>query len=81
MAGEQPEQLTNIIVKVLKNTDLSGIIATRRGGLKPENLPETILSIQSAPHPMAGFSKRSVLWFIVVDQVRLPQGFVPGNPR
>ena len=50
MAGRDPERLARVVVNALEKANLRGIIATGWGGLKPEELPETILQIDHAPH-------------------------------
>ncbi len=50
MAGRNPQRLTRIIVETLKQTNMRGIIASGWGGLLPDDLPETIVKIDKAPH-------------------------------
>ncbi|MAP96158.1 MAG: UDP-glucose--sterol glucosyltransferase [Ponticaulis sp.] len=50
MAGKKPEQLAEIAVSALQKSGQRGLIATGWGGLKPSDLPETILQIDHAPH-------------------------------
>lgn len=50
MAGRDPERLASIVIEALQNAGVRGIIATGWGGLKTESLPDTILTIDQAPH-------------------------------
>jgi sterol 3beta-glucosyltransferase len=50
MAGRNPERLTRIVIEALKYTNMRGIIASGWGGLKPDDLPKTIFTIEKAPH-------------------------------
>jgi sterol 3beta-glucosyltransferase len=50
MAGCNPKRLTGIIIEALKQTNMRGIIASGWGGLTPDDLPETIIKIDKAPH-------------------------------
>ncbi|XSG83083.1 MAG: glycosyltransferase [Methyloligella sp. ZOD6] len=50
MAGRDPKRLASIVIEALQKADLRGIIATGWGGLHAEDLPETILKIDQAPH-------------------------------
>lgn len=50
MAGRDPQQLTRTVVEALKCAEVRGIIATGWGGMKGENLPDSILQIKNAPH-------------------------------
>lgn len=50
MAGRNPQRLTRIIGETLKQTNMRGIIASGWGGLLPDDLPETIVKIDKAPH-------------------------------
>lgn len=50
MSGRDPEGLARIVVDALQRTGLRGIIATGWGGLKADDLPDTILKIDGAPH-------------------------------
>ena len=50
MAGRNPERLARIVVGALEKSGLRGILATGWGGLKPENLPASVLVIDDAPH-------------------------------
>ncbi len=50
IAGRNPQRLTKIVIQALQQTGLRGIIATGWGGLKPEDLPDSILKVESVPH-------------------------------
>ncbi|MCB0253601.1 MAG: glycosyltransferase family 1 protein [Anaerolineae bacterium] len=50
MAGRNPERITNIVVQALQQARVRGIIATGWGGLSADDLPDTILKIDQAPH-------------------------------
>ncbi|MAI90396.1 glycosyltransferase [Ponticaulis sp.] len=50
ISGKEPEKLANIAIEALKATGQRGILATGWGGLKPGDLPDSILEIESAPH-------------------------------
>ena len=50
MAGRNPKRLAAIVVEALQQSNLRGIIATGWGGLNAEDLPETIIQIDQAPH-------------------------------
>ncbi len=50
MAGRNPRQLTKIVVGALQCAGVRGLIATGWGGMKCEDLPGSILEIESAPH-------------------------------
>ncbi len=50
MAGRHPERLAKIVVEALQRAGLRGIIAKGWGGLQAADLPQTILSIDAAPH-------------------------------
>jgi sterol 3beta-glucosyltransferase len=50
MAGRDPERLASVVVEALQSAGLRGILATGWGGLKAEDLPDTILRIDHAPH-------------------------------
>lgn len=50
MAGRNPQRLASIVVEALAQADLRGIIASGWGGLSADDLPDTILSLESAPH-------------------------------
>jgi sterol 3beta-glucosyltransferase len=50
MAGRNPQRLTRIIIEALKQTKMRGIIASGWGGLTPDELPDTIVEIEKAPH-------------------------------
>lgn len=50
MAGRNPQQLAGTVIEALQRAGVRGIIATGWGGLNPENLPDSILKIESAPH-------------------------------
>jgi len=50
MSGSNPERLTKMIVEALAQANVRGIIATGWGGLEALDLPENILTIDSAPH-------------------------------
>ncbi|MDW6003735.1 glycosyltransferase [Vibrio mangrovi] len=50
MSGRDPERLAKIVIEALQKANLRGIIATGWGGLKTEDLPDTIFKIEQAPH-------------------------------
>lgn len=50
MAGRDPERLAKIVIGALQKAGLRGVIATGWGGLKAEDLPETVFKIDQAPH-------------------------------
>ncbi|MFD0985551.1 glycosyltransferase [Methyloligella solikamskensis] len=50
MAGRDPKRMAEIVVEALQRVGLRGIIATGWGGLSADDLPETILKIDEAPH-------------------------------
>jgi len=50
MVGRNPERLTRVAVDALKTAGTRGIIATGWGGLDPDQLPDSIIRIDQAPH-------------------------------
>jgi sterol 3beta-glucosyltransferase len=50
MAGKSPQRLADAVVEALTRTGQRGIIATGWGGLKPADLPDSVLKIEGAPH-------------------------------
>lgn len=50
MSGRDPERLAGIVIRALQKAGLRGVIATGWGGLKAENLPDSIFKIEHAPH-------------------------------
>jgi sterol 3beta-glucosyltransferase len=50
MAGRNPQRLAGIVVEALQLAGARGIIAAGWGGLKASDLPDTIFSIDQAPH-------------------------------
>lgn len=50
MAGRNPHQLTKIVVEALQRAGVRGLIATGWGGMKCEDLPDSILEVESVPH-------------------------------
>lgn len=50
MAGSNPEQLADIAIQALQQNGLRGILATGWGGLNADDLPDSILKIEKAPH-------------------------------
>ena len=50
MAGREPERLTRVVIDALQQANVRGIIATGWGGLTADDLPETMLKIDTAPH-------------------------------
>jgi sterol 3beta-glucosyltransferase len=50
MTGRNPQQLSKVVIEALQIADLRGIIAIGWGGLMPKDLPDSILTIESAPH-------------------------------
>ena len=50
MRNRRPEEMTALAVEALTLAGQRGILSTGWGGLQSEQLPETILSIESVPH-------------------------------
>lgn len=50
MAGRNPKRVTQIVIAALCEAKVRGIIATGWGGLNADELPNSILKIESAPH-------------------------------
>lgn len=50
MSGQNPEKLAGMVVEALAQTGQRGVLVTGWGGIRPENLPETVFVLQSAPH-------------------------------
>lgn len=50
MAGRNPRRLARAVVEALRQTGARGVIATGWGGMRAEDLPETVLCIDQAPH-------------------------------
>lgn len=50
MGSRTPEQLANIAIEALARTGQRGILSSGWGGLKAENLPDTVHQIGSVPH-------------------------------
>jgi len=50
MAGRQPKRLAQIVLAALARANLRGIIATGWGGLAVNDVPDTVLMIDQAPH-------------------------------
>lgn len=50
ISGKRPEKLAEIAINALAASGQRGILATGWGGLKPSDLPDTVLQIDSAPH-------------------------------
>lgn len=50
MSGRDPEKLAGIVVEALRRAGLRGVLASGWGGLKADDLPDTVLAIEQAPH-------------------------------
>ena len=50
MAGRNPAKVTQLVVAALQKAGVRGLIATGWGGLKANDLPETIFKLEQAPH-------------------------------
>lgn len=50
MAGKKPERVTRIVIEALQKANVRGILASGWGGLASEELPDSILMIDHAPH-------------------------------
>lgn len=50
MAGKKPERVTRIVIEALQKTNIRGILASGWGGLSPDELPDSIMMIDHAPH-------------------------------
>ena len=50
MSGSNPERLTKIVVDALQKANVRGIIATGWGGMEAMDLPNSIITIENAPH-------------------------------
>ena len=50
MAAKDPERLGQIAIEALQKTGKRGILASGWGGLKTEDLPDTVFKIDHAPH-------------------------------
>lgn len=50
MAGRSPKRLAGAVIEALKRTGRRGILASGWGGLEADDLPETIMMIDQAPH-------------------------------
>lgn len=50
MAGRNPQRVANIVIEALQQAKVRGIIATGWGGLEVNDVPDTILHIDQAPH-------------------------------
>ena len=60
MSGRDPESLANLIFDVLSQTGQRGLLATGWGGVRPENTPDNVFILDSAPHSWL-FPRMSVL--------------------
>jgi sterol 3beta-glucosyltransferase len=50
MSGRKPEKVSATVVEALEKAGVRGIIATGWGGLEADDLPDSILKIDQAPH-------------------------------
>ncbi len=50
MAGRNPQRVTEIVIQALAAAGVRGIIARGWGGLNPDDLPDSILTLDHAPH-------------------------------
>lgn len=50
MAGQEPQQLANLVLEALAKSGRRGLLLTGWGGLKTDSLPENIFVLDSAPH-------------------------------
>jgi sterol 3beta-glucosyltransferase len=50
MAGKKPERVTRIVIDALQKAYVRGLLASGWGGLAPEDLPDSIMMIDHAPH-------------------------------
>lgn len=50
MAGRNPERITRIVVEALQQAKVRGVLASGWGGLAASDLPDTIHTIDDAPH-------------------------------
>ncbi len=50
MAGRNPKRVTEIVIEALALAGVRGIIARGWGGLNPDELPDSILTLDQAPH-------------------------------
>lgn len=50
MSGRNPEKIAKLVIEALQKANVRGVIATGWGGLKADDLPETIFQLDKAPH-------------------------------
>lgn len=50
MAGKNPERLGKLIIRAVEETGVKAIVATGWGGIRAQELPDSILPIKEAPH-------------------------------
>jgi UDP:flavonoid glycosyltransferase YjiC (YdhE family) len=50
MPSRKPEETANLVLQALAHTGQRGVLSSGWGGLKKENLPETVFMIGSMPH-------------------------------
>lgn len=50
ISGKNPEKTTRVVIEAIQEAGVRGIIATGWGGLEVDQLPDTILKIERAPH-------------------------------
>jgi UDP:flavonoid glycosyltransferase YjiC (YdhE family) len=50
MSGQNPEKLAGMVVEALAQSAQRGVLVTGWGGIRPEDLPETVFVLESAPH-------------------------------
>jgi sterol 3beta-glucosyltransferase len=50
MVNRKPEETTDLVLQALARTGQRGVLSSGWGGLKKEDLPETVFMIGSVPH-------------------------------
>ena len=50
MSGQNPEKLAELVLDALDKSGQRGVLVTGWGGIRPENLPENVFLLKSAPH-------------------------------
>ena len=50
MAGQNPQRLAQIVVEALQQAGVRGVVASGWGGLQASDLPDSIFSLDQAPH-------------------------------
>jgi len=50
MSGKNPEKLADLVLDALDKSGQRGVLVTGWGGIRPENLPDTVIVLESAPH-------------------------------